>query len=348
MLAGKPVDRPPVSVWGHFFNLEDRHTKDFAKATIDFQRCFDFDIVKVMPNSYYMAEGWGNIVRPSEHFQDPALGCCTHLAVQESEDWKKLKVLDPTKGSLAREVTVLRMICDHFKDEVPVIQTIFSPLMWACQLFIEQKVRAIMMTSRPYGLTPFLIDYLERHEKEITPALEVIAESNDRVMKAFLDAGAHGFFYANLFINEKWDKDRYEYFSGRYERQNLEAVKDKTLFTIMHVCRPHHLNFDLVLDYPVDAFNWEDTSPDNPSMAELREKTDKVFVGGLDRHNDLAGPDRDKIKEAVKEHTRAAIKAAGRKLVISGGCDWQPQDMHRFGVMNEAIDEVAVELGYPK
>ena len=346
MLEGKPVDRPLVSAWGHLMNLEERHAYDFAKATIDLQNSCRFDFIKVMPNTYFMTEDFGNILRPAEHSLDMGLLCCTRLAVQSSEDWKKLKVLDPSKGALAREVTAVRYISDYYKGEVPIIATTFSPLTWLVYLFIEMEAQFIMR-RRPAGIVPFLIDYLEHHEKDVTYALEVIAESNDRLMSAFLDAGAHGFFFSQPFASVVWKQDRFEYFAGKYDRQNLSGVIDKCMFVLLHVCSlgMKHLNFDLVMDYPFTAINWEDQSPDCPSIAEMRMKTDKVLVGGLDRDIDLNGSDREKIKSTVKEKVHAALKAGGPKTIISGGCSWGVDASHRFVVMNEAIDEVARELG---
>jgi uroporphyrinogen decarboxylase len=344
MLEGNPVDRPLVSAWGHLMNLEDRHAGDFAKATIDLQNSCQFDFIKVMPNSYYMAEDFGNVLRPSENSLDPGFFCCERLAVQTSEDWKKLKVLDPAKGALEREVSAVRQICDYYKGEVPVIPTIFSPLTWLTYLFLEMEVQFIMNRKRPGGVVPFIIDYTEHHEAEVKYALEVIAESNDRLMEAFLDAGAHGFFFSQPYANTAWEKDRFENFAGKYDRQNLSGIAGKALFVMLHVCGTRLLNFDLVLDYPVNAFNWDDQSPDNPSIADIRAKTNKVLVGGVNKDKDLYGSDREKIKATIKQKVYAALKAGGEKTIISGGCSWEEDAKRRFVVMNEAIDEIACEL----
>src|ERR1035437_2089810 len=47
-LAGRPVDRPPVSFWHHFPGRD--HTPELlADATVAFYRRFDVDLVKLMP-----------------------------------------------------------------------------------------------------------------------------------------------------------------------------------------------------------------------------------------------------------------------------------------------------------
>jgi len=51
-LAGKEVDRPPVSAW-HHFHLENQPPEVFAKATIEFHQQAGTDLVKVMSDFPY-------------------------------------------------------------------------------------------------------------------------------------------------------------------------------------------------------------------------------------------------------------------------------------------------------
>src|SRR5436309_1756506 len=57
-LRGEPVDRPPVSFWGHFYDLEST-AEDLVEATLRFQREYDWDWVKLNPRKHYHAEPWG-------------------------------------------------------------------------------------------------------------------------------------------------------------------------------------------------------------------------------------------------------------------------------------------------
>ena len=57
-LRGEPVDRPPVSFWGHFYHREST-ALDLVEATLEFQSEFHWDWVKLNPRKHYHVEPWG-------------------------------------------------------------------------------------------------------------------------------------------------------------------------------------------------------------------------------------------------------------------------------------------------
>ena len=58
VLAGEPVDRLPVSVWGHDF-LREGSAADLANQTVERHRQYDYDFVKINPRWTLFAEPWG-------------------------------------------------------------------------------------------------------------------------------------------------------------------------------------------------------------------------------------------------------------------------------------------------
>ena len=56
-INGSPVDRPPLVLWRHF-PVADQDPVNYAKATLDFQNRFDFDLIKVSPSSSYCLVDW--------------------------------------------------------------------------------------------------------------------------------------------------------------------------------------------------------------------------------------------------------------------------------------------------
>lgn len=342
MLAGRPIDRPPVAAWSHAMNLEDRHARDFAKSLIDFQNAFQFDFIKVMSNSFYMVEDMGNVMRPSRDWQEFAFLCCEKLAIQQPSDWDHLRAPDPKKGALAREIEAIRRVLDHFGDDVPVTATIFCPVTWAAYLSMDIREYIRLTNSEEEDLTPVFLSYYRENEKRMRRALDIIHEANVTYMDALAQIGVSGFFYSQPFAHSTWpSKDVYEELCGRHDRAAFDSVRDKTWFNMLHVCGRSRLAFDWVLDYNVDAFNWDDCFALNPSLGEIRQKTDKVLVGGLNRLEDLEGPDREKIYETIKRRAYAAMEQAGDKLVFSGGCAWGENALHRFCVWQEVMDEIA-------
>src|SRR2546430_15102386 len=124
-IAGEAVDRVPVSLWRHWPG-DDQRPADFVQATVDFQRRYDWDFVKITPASSYCITDYG--------VQDQWVGSLegtreyTRRVVNRSLDWTTLRVLDPSKGMLAKQLEALKLFKDALGDEVPYIQTIFSPL----------------------------------------------------------------------------------------------------------------------------------------------------------------------------------------------------------------------------
>ncbi|MBT4002772.1 MAG: uroporphyrinogen decarboxylase, partial [Chloroflexi bacterium] len=51
-LAGDQPDRTPVALWRHF-PVDDMRGETMAAAHLNFQKTYDFDLVKVTPSSGY-------------------------------------------------------------------------------------------------------------------------------------------------------------------------------------------------------------------------------------------------------------------------------------------------------
>ena len=58
-LQGQALDRPPLSMWRHFYRQETS-AQGLADAMLGFQRRFDWDFMKVNPRASYHAEDWGS------------------------------------------------------------------------------------------------------------------------------------------------------------------------------------------------------------------------------------------------------------------------------------------------
>ena len=84
---GHPVDRVPVSAWGHFFTRETS-AESLARAMLDFREAYDWDYLKIHARASYHVEGWGFRFKPSD---DPARGhVCTASPIRSAADWRKL------------------------------------------------------------------------------------------------------------------------------------------------------------------------------------------------------------------------------------------------------------------
>ena len=96
------------------------------------------------------------------------------------------------------------------------------------------------------------------------------------------------------------------------------------------------------LDYPVEAINWDDQEAKTPSLAEIREQTDRILVGGLNRHRDLEGDDPEQIRKQIRDKVSRAMTQAGENLIVSGGCDWSIPASRYFPLWREVMEEFAL------
>lgn len=347
VVEGKKTDRPAFAAWGPHMNLIDRNAKDFAEATIQYQNTYQFDFIKLMPNGMYFTEDFGQQLKPAEHIFDDTWMNVEKSAIKDPHEWAKLKMPDIKKGALAREIEVCKRVNDYFQGEVPVLATVFSPYIWMGEM------------TGGFFHPETIIAHFTYSEKYTRPALEMIAETNARLMEAFVDAGAAGFFLGyQCGMAKLMGREMFDEYARKYDVMNIEAVKDRTWFNMAHICHGDAETSEWFLDYPVDAFNWADQEEGQHSIAEMRKLTDKVLVGGLNHANgrsyhdlagrylpssDFAGSNREVIKARITRKVKAALEAGGPKTVISGGCGWSEGSLPRFGLWREVMEEIGQE-----
>ena len=106
-LLGKEVDRPPVSMWRHFYDRETS-AEGLAEAMLFFQHRFDWDFMKVNPRASYHVEDWGV---KSKYSGDPYR---THETVdwpiKQPSDWEGVQPLDVHRGVLGEQLEALKLI----------------------------------------------------------------------------------------------------------------------------------------------------------------------------------------------------------------------------------------------
>jgi len=323
-LRGEPVDRVPVATWVHF-PRRDGNPVDESKSILDYQRTYDWDFIKLMMRSTTQLEDWG--LQTGDYHPEGYL-LTTRYAINVPEDWTKLKVLDPHKGSLGQALETIRLVKKNSTEDVFKLATIFSPFMIA---------RMLAWWGRESEVT---ID-LDAIRTELHAALEVFTETDIRYAKACLENGADGIYFAESsattdFMTEK----QFHEFIDPYDRRILDALEGKSSFTMLHICS-EHIMFDKFLDYPVHALNWSDrTTP--PTLKEARKKTDKCLSGGLAGGGHLnaplvAGTSKDVEREAME----AFAMAGSRKYLLTTGCSTavmaKPENLHAFRSIAEKM-----------
>lgn len=339
VLEGKPVDRPPFIAWGPHLNLEDKHVGDFTKAVIAYENQHDFDILKVMQNGLYNTEDYGQVIDETENSEDPCFKKTRIPAFNSIEDLKNATTKDVHQGAIARETESIRILCDYYKDKVPVLPTIFGPYRMLWQLTGYTPAH---LGNLETFIGKSMMAFAREHEEVYFHVMDVLTQQVIDIMNAFLDVGAAGFFYCpGGTYPDTCTEEEYLKYIRPYDERALEAVQERAWFTMLHVCGMKVSFMDHMLTLPAQAVNWEDASPENPSLAEIRAKTDKVLMGGLDRNADFYGGNREKVKQVLKAKTIEAMKQAGTKFVAAVGCESPREITHRFVVWREVMEELA-------
>jgi uroporphyrinogen decarboxylase len=298
-LAGQPVDRVPYALWGHDY-LREWSPEDLVAATMDAYRAGDWDFIKLNPRWTYFPEAWGNTYeRPTEQ-RTPRL---TSSIVQSAADLARITPLDPRASVFGEHLRALRMVIEAAGD-VDVVHTVFSPLAVAGQICGPETRFKEIATDDPAAAHA---------------ALEAVTETLAGYAKAAIDAGASGIFFAPLTwaSHDTCDDAFYAEFGRPYDLRVLAAVEGAPV-NILHVCRNHNMLLSL-LDYPVAAFNWADRGEGNPSLRDVRARTPKAIMGGIDHtrlHEMSAAEVREQAEDAV---------AVGRGVFLTAGCSIRPE-----------------------
>ena len=299
-LAGEPVDRVPVSLWGHDY-LREWSPEDLTEATLEQYRAHDWDFIKLNPRASYFAEAWGSAYdRPTEQRSPRGLSD----AISSVADLAAMRPVDARRGVFGEHLTALRMLLDEVGDEVDVVHTIFSPLSVVGRLCgAEERLRA----------------FADDDPASVHSAIAAATETLSEYAEAALEAGASGVFFAPLAwaSHDTCDEDFYREFGRPYDLQVLARVRDAD-FNILHVCRSHNM-IDLLLDYPVEAVNWADRGQGNPGLAEIAQRTDKAVMGGVDQAR-LAEMSADEVAAQARD----ALTAQAERLLLTAGCSIPP------------------------
>ncbi len=304
-LANQPVDRPPVSLWRHFFDCE-RSAEDLAGAMLAFQKRYDWDWMKVNPRASYHVEGWG--VTTSYGAGGPLdKPVVTAYPIQSLADWGRLKPLSMDQGALGEQLEALERIGESLGGETYFIETIFNPLSIAADLVDNPKVAIpALMVSNPQALKD---------------ALEVITATFSEFAKRCLDAGADGIFFATTdwASRDLLNEEQYAEWGRPYDLRVLEAAQGAH-FNVLHVCKNNNLLFALA-DYPVHAINWAVGSPGNPGLRDVQLNTNKTVIGGW--MNETL---RDGTPAMIKSEARAAREqTGGRRFMLGPACSIAPE-----------------------
>ena len=302
-LRGEPLDRPPVSFWGHVYDRESS-AADLADAAVSAQRTYGWDWVKLNPRKHYHVEPWGVTYRYSgSRTIKPAL---ESWPIHRAEDWASITPRAHDQGALGEQIEAVRLTRAALPADVPLIETVFTPL-------------AILgeMTETPQELR----EHMRSHPQLVRGALEAVTTTFEKLVRAVLAAGAEGIFLATVDWGSRdlLSPSEYRDWSRPYDLELLEAARGAP-FNVLHVCKSRNLLFEFA-DYPVSAFSWDALDPTNPGLAAALEKLRGGVMGGLSFDASLTSVDPARF---AAEYHRGLEATGGRRWLAAPGCSVPP------------------------
>jgi uroporphyrinogen decarboxylase len=299
-LRGEPVDRVPVSFWGHDYAAENS-AGALAEATLHRASQFDWDYLKPQSRAQCFAEMWGLTYQPSG---EQSTGyTITRYPLSGAADLQRLQPADPRSGALGEQLEALDRVRAGAGPETPIVWTVFSPVM-------------VLEYLLPGGRAQVL-EVVRSNPEAVTRGLDAIAETLAGYARACLEHGADGLFFAtNLADEGGLDAEECRRFQQPFDARVLAAAHGAR-FNIMHVCGAG-ARLNEFVDYPVAAFSWS-VEPGNPGLREVHERTGRAVVGGLPKALETL------TVAQVEGLARAAIQEMdSRWLLLAPGCSIPP------------------------
>jgi len=302
-LRGDPVDRPPVSFWGHVYHREST-ARDLVDATVELQRTYGWDWVKLNPRRHYHAEPWGVRWRYSGRENEKPVP--EPRPMREPSDFARVTPRPHDQGALAEQIEAVRLLRRALPRDVPFIETVFTPL-----AILGEMVNAPADLRRA----------IDEEPRAVRAALEAVTVTFEPFVRAVLEAGADGIFLATVdwASQDLLSAADYDAWARPFDLRLLAAASGAP-FNVLHVCKRHNLLLHLA-DYPVAAFSWAATDPTNPSLETALARVRGAVMGGISHDGALLAPDPEPVLE---EYRRALEQTGGRRWLVAPGCSIPP------------------------
>ncbi|MBN2116251.1 MAG: hypothetical protein JW730_06765 [Anaerolineales bacterium] len=294
-LNNQILDRPPVALWRHF-PVDDQDPKSLAEATLHFQRTYDFDLVKVTPASSFCMKDWG--VEDEWRGHTEGTRQYTKRVIHDPRDWETLPALSPDAPHLAGQLACLRFLRAELGPDVPLLQTIFSPLAQAKNLAGGET----------------LLAHLRLYPEAVLRGLATIAETTRRFVEACLDTGIDGIFYAIQHAQASLlTLEEYQRFGLPHDQKTLEPAQELWC-NLLHL-HGHDVYFSLLSSFSFPIVNWHDRET-YPSLSEAQQLFDGVTCGGM-RQDTLVYGDPAEVREEAADAIR---QTNGKRFILGTGC----------------------------
>ncbi len=302
------VDRVPINIWSHMSTL-DQDPRALAEGQFEYAEKYDFDFIKMMPFGLYGVQDYGARVKIYSQVEKPPV--IEDYGIHDISEWDDIHPLPAIYGTYGKQVQFARYLAKINKGKYPMIQTIFSPL----------------TTARKLAGDRILTD-MKQDPKRFAHALEAITETTVNFVKANIEAGVDGFFFASqCSVTDFMSEEEYKVFGVPFDLKVIDAYKDETWFNVVHIHGDNGM-FELLGNYPVQAISWHDRWS-KPSLSQARKIfPNKAFLGGIretpfTEKNHIIRPsllEAGPTGEVIRHIKEAIDEVDGKGLIIGPGC----------------------------
>lgn len=279
-VTGADADRPPVTAWVHF-QSDHLDSGRCADLHARFLEAYDWDVLKVMNDYRYPVPE----------------GVTTLDTAASLQAYRRLDMNEP---AFAAQFEVLRLLRETL-PHTPMLDTVFEPY--------QQIVRNVGFSQAE--------NFFGQKDAALQ-AIEAVTETTCEYVRTIKAMGVEGVFLSiNGAIPPNRPRgvtdERHETFQKPFAIRVLEAAEG--MVRVLHV-HGDHLQMDRVWDYPCEVLSVSDRLAGNPSLAQLRARTDKCLMGGIDetRIQERSLPD-------IAAEVDDVLAQVGRqRLIIAPGC----------------------------
>lgn len=290
------TDRPPIALWRHFPG-DDLNPEKLARRVVEFQKQYDFDFVKVTPAASYVAEMYGGELTAAHNRE----GTRHHVrrVIRDWHDWKKIEPVAPDHPVMLRERDATQRIRAALGKDVPVMQTIFSPLSCARTLAGDR-----------------LIQDMREHPSEVMHALQHLGTTMERFAHLAIDAGADSMFLATQVASRHvLTPEESRAFGQSYNLALINHLHGHIDFMVLHV-HGENIYYEHLFKYPVQIVNWHDRKTE-PTLQQGKELFHGAVAGGIDEWKVLADGTPAQVRAQVQDAIR---QTDGVGLIVAAGC----------------------------
>jgi uroporphyrinogen decarboxylase len=231
-------------------------------------------------------------------------------------DWKRFPSLG--KPFFEPQLAVVRGLVEALKAEALVVVTLYSPFMCAGHLGGEQTLTA----------------HLQEDPEAVKKGLEVATECLMIFVQECIRMGVDGFYHCTQGGESRRFRDPalFTEYVKPFDLVVMREMDRRCPFNILHICDYHRDEYggydDLepFLDYPGHVVNCSSHIGGKMlSGAEISQRFDRPFMGGMDRKGVLATGTEAMARKAAREVLQDATGQfiLGADCTVPGGTAWE-------------------------